>query len=64
MERPVVIHFPFAKGRTGFTQLIELQNSITECLVGKIDSHQWWSKRVVSKENPLDEQRNVYINNV
>jgi len=63
--RTAAIHFPFEKGRTVFSKLIELQNSLIECFVEKIDSHQWWLKRkVVSKENPPDEQRNVYIKDV
>lgn len=64
-ERTAAIHFPFEKGHTVFSKLIELQNSIIECFVEKIDSHHWWLKRkAVSKENPPEGQRNVYIKDV
>lgn len=63
--KTAVIHFSFEKDHTIFSELIELQNRIMWCFVEKIDSHQWWLKRkAVSKENPPDEQRNVYIKGV
>lgn len=56
--RTAVIHFPFKKGHT-------VLKWMEQRFVEKIDSHQWWLKRkALSKENPPDEQRNVYIRRV
>lgn len=57
--RTAVIHFPFGKGRIVFWKWMEQR------FVEKIDSHQQWLKRkALSKENPPDERRNVYIRRV
>lgn len=56
-----MVHFLLEKGSTTSSEWMELHSRVMQCFVAHTGLPQHWVKKVISKENSADEQRNVHM---